>query len=293
MGDGDRRHVLALLRLAEALERRPGSSSCSRRTASRPSAERPCSCTPRCRSRRTGTGGRARARRRAPAGRCRTCRRRRRTRRPRRPRPSASTPRCRSARCALSTPLATAAAFSNATCIHGTFQAVRREARRRDLEAAGRVDDDGRALDRAEHGPDDHRDAAALAERVAAARAAGRRAGSRTSVFRRAIRRLSHRRSAGAVAGEDRADVLRMEVAAAEPVDVAIRVRCCPAVQRERDLGRERRRAAGRVGAVEHDHVGHVRRAARRRAGTGTAGTSGSSAGRRARPRRAARRRRP
>ncbi len=45
----------------------------------------------------------------------------------------------------------------------------RRVAGRRDLEAAGRVDDDDRARDRAEDGADDERDAAALAERVAAA----------------------------------------------------------------------------------------------------------------------------
>ena len=46
----------------------------------------------------------------------------------------------------------------------------RRVPGRRDLEAAGRVDDDHRALDRAEHGSDDERDAASLAERVAAAK---------------------------------------------------------------------------------------------------------------------------
>ena len=122
--DRDRRHVLALLRLAEARRGPPGSSSSRRRTGSRPSAGCPCSCRPRCRSRRTGSGGRARARPRAPGGRCRRCRRRRRRRRRRRPRPAGSACRRRSARWALSTPLATAAAFSNATCSHGTFQAV-------------------------------------------------------------------------------------------------------------------------------------------------------------------------
>ena len=60
---------------------RPGWSSSPRRTGWRRSAGSPCSCTPRCRSRRRRTCGPARARRRAPAGRCRRCRRRRRRRR--------------------------------------------------------------------------------------------------------------------------------------------------------------------------------------------------------------------
>ena len=83
--------------------------------------------------------------------------------------PAGSACRRRSARCALSTPLATAAAFSKATCSQGTFQAVVGIAGGRHLEAARRVDDDDGSADRAEDGADDERDAAALAERVAAA----------------------------------------------------------------------------------------------------------------------------
>ena len=45
----------------------------------------------------------------------------------------------------------------------------RRVARRRDLQASGRVHDDRRRRDRAQHGPDDHRDPAALTQRVPAA----------------------------------------------------------------------------------------------------------------------------
>ena len=71
-----------------------------------------------------------------------------------------------------------------------------RVARRRDLEAAGRADDDLRALDRVEDGAHDHRDAAALAERVAAAER------------RRAVLRCGRASSGGTWLAPD-ADVVR------------------------------------------------------------------------------------
>jgi hypothetical protein len=53
-------------------------------------------------------------------------------------------------------------------------------------------------------------------------------------------------------AGEDGADLLGVQVAPAEAVDVAFEL-AAAAVERGGDLGVERGEAAGRIGAVEDD----------------------------------------
>ena len=77
----------------------------------------------------------------------------------------------------------------------------------------------------------------------------------------------------GSGAGEDGADVGGMQVAPAEAVDRAAEL-AAAAVERGGHLGVERRRPAGRVGAVEDDD-GLDRRAApaRQRPRRGTDGT--------------------
>ena len=125
-----------------------------------------------------------------------------------------------SARCALSTPLATAAAFSKATWSQDVPRGGR-EARRRHLETAGGVDDDGRLADRAEDGADDHRYAAALAQRMALRAAVARHAGSaRWSSDGTSF--TSQADVWSSFSGEDRANVGRVQVAAAEAIDVPV-----------------------------------------------------------------------
>ena len=114
----DQRRALALAERVARLGPTAGWSRCGRPAAWRRSAARRCSCSPRCRSRRTARRRCARTCRTGSRSRCRPCRRRRPGRRTRmsvaalapaaRPRPR----------------LATAGALPNSECSHGTRQDV-------------------------------------------------------------------------------------------------------------------------------------------------------------------------
>ena len=158
--DGDRRHVLALLRLAER-SRPDGVVVVHAPNGVAPERWTRCSCTPVVvadEDEAVAALERARQRLQAdvevPPSPAKTTN----------VKSSSAGPALAERAVRVSTPLAMAAEFSNATCSHGTFHAVvgkRVVATSRQPVA---VIDDLRRLDRVEHGAYDERDPAALAE---------------------------------------------------------------------------------------------------------------------------------
>ena len=265
---------------------RQGSSWSTLQTGLLPSAGCRCSCTPRCRNKRRESRGRAPSLLKAPANRCRRFRRRRRIR-PLRPRWTE----------------ARSAAREHAAHFRRRSQRLRRFRRRREATGRSRLCS-GSAWSRLRGNRSRSRQRrAGRSSTTPSGRPAGSRTPGRVSVRRGAEAHLSrcgpsssnetfvtpHADVARLVPGENRTDVVWMQVATSQPVDMP--AQCRSRFRRARR--RSRREAPESHPASRTDRARSRARclqALPRHQQLGTDGTSRSAASRHALPPRAAHR---